>query len=331
MVARAGAELGEHVAAAAARRRRALVVAGGHVAAGLGRARPRRARRRRGGRRAPVPDARPGRHPVVAGRDRDRRRVDRPARDARRAAGAGDPGRRCSGSRCPSGCARPGSSAIAVFVALLAIGATLLASDRAVALGRADVDPDRHEAAAAQAAARRPAGTLARPARPRADARSGARWWEAVAGGAAALAVRLADAGDRARRGRPAPAPDAGPAGVLRRPAARAGPDHAGRARRRRGRPDRHAGADRRAGGARPRSPRSPTGWSPTGSRCPPAGWRTWSTAGTSAADTSACRGSRRLTHPARAGRAPSTSPRSGARRGSARTSAGRPRRCCRA
>ena len=42
---RPGAELGEHVAAAAARRRRALVVAGGHVAAGLGRARPRRARR----------------------------------------------------------------------------------------------------------------------------------------------------------------------------------------------------------------------------------------------------------------------------------------------
>ena len=78
----------------------------------------------------------------------------------------------CSGSRCPSGCGRPGSRDRGVRRA---------ARDRRDAaglrprgrVGRADVDPDRHEAAAAQAAARRPAGTLARPARPRADARSG--------------------------------------------------------------------------------------------------------------------------------------------------------------
>ena len=70
---------------------------------------------------------------------------------------------------------------IAVFIALLAIGATLLASDRAVA-GSGARGSDRHAAAAAQAAARRPAASAGPTSATSCAARSGARWWEAVAG-----------------------------------------------------------------------------------------------------------------------------------------------------
>ena len=84
-----------------------------------------------------------GRHPVVAGRDRDRRRLDRPARDARRAAGAGDPGGAARGR---------GPRAAVAGRAARDRRVRRAARDRGDAaglrprgrVGRADVDPDRH-------------------------------------------------------------------------------------------------------------------------------------------------------------------------------------------
>ena len=76
----------------------------------------------------------------------------------------------------------------------------------------------------------------------------GSRWWEAVAGASArwvldyvTLLTALAAVGQH-------PRPVAGPARLLRGPAAGADPDHARRARRRRGGTDGHAGPDRRPG-----------------------------------------------------------------------------------
>ena len=248
---------------------------------------------------------------------------------ARRAAGAGDPGRAARG--------RDARAAVAgrvardrVFVALLAIGATLLASDRAVAwVGRTWIRIGRR-----LRPRKPPPADLPERWRDQRDlvrTALGRRWWEAVAGGAGrwlfdwlTLVTALAAVGQHPR---PtlillsfcaaqllAQVPitpgglgvvEAGLTGTLVLigvPAARG-----------RGRHARLpaglllARAARRRGGVPDPPPLHPP--------------RTRQRA----ADLGA------LTHPARAGRAPSTSPRSGARRGSARTSAERPRRCCRA
>ena len=166
--------------------RRALVVADRHLAPRVRRVRARRARRRGGGRRAPVPDAHPGGRPGVARRDRDRRRVDRPARHARRAAGARAPGLAARRRGARRGSWQAALVGIAIFVPLLAVGrdAARLRPRGAAASARV-VRSGRDAAAQEQAAAGRPARALARPARPRpprARPRAGGRRWPARAG-----------------------------------------------------------------------------------------------------------------------------------------------------
>ena len=141
---------------------------------------------------------------------------------------------------------------IAVFFALLAIGAMLLASDRALAWVGAPVGPARRRIRPRKPP---PDDLLERWTDQRDLVRHalGARWWEAVAGASGrwlfdwlTLVTALAAVGQHPR-----------PTLILLAFCAAtllgAGPDHAGRARRRRGRSDRHARADRRAGGRRRR------------------------------------------------------------------------------
>ena len=133
-------------------------------------------------------------------------------------------------------------------------------------------------------AADQPAGAAAARARRGAG---GARA-QLVAGAAVLvrpLGARLPDAARRARRrGRP-PAPVAGAARLLRRPAARHAAAHARRARLRRGGADGNARARRRGRRQRGAWPRWPTGSCRSGCRSRRAAWPPWSTGGATARD----------------------------------------------